>query len=454
VDKSGSMGEGSRGVDRLSLAERAVLEALGTLGPRDSAGVVAFDVEPRVLQPLQPAAAVARALAGRWPIEARGGTRLAPAIELAAGQLEKAGPGRRILIVVTDGFVDEAPLEALRRRLEASRIETVALAVGPDADATALERLTGRGGGVVLRVGEAAQLPGAMRAGLERRRARVERGVIEVHAEALPASLASLGERWPPIAAFAVTRLRPEATAWLRSVQGDTVIAAWQVGAGRVVAVTSGLGAWTLPWLRWEAWPQLAGGLADWVVAVPGAGASALQVSDLPDGLHVELDAQRGGRWSVSEQTTLTVTTPTGRTQTLALAPLAPGRLQATLEATEPGPYALVASGALGVRRTLHLRGSRGEEDGWGESPDVEQWLREGLVQRWEPGTPAASQRPVATGGDTRPDRWLLGLALLLACAGIVADRLPGGVPQATTAAWRAIRRACSRSSRPKPSRS
>ncbi len=180
VDKSGSMGEGSRGVDRLSLAERAVLEALGTLGPRDSAGVVAFDVEPRVLQPLQPAAAVARALAGRWPIEARGGTRLAPAIELAAGQLEKAGPGRRILIVVTDGFVDEAPLEALRRRLEASRIETVALAVGPDADATALERLTGRGGGVVLRVGEAAQLPGAMRAGLERRRARVERGVIEV----------------------------------------------------------------------------------------------------------------------------------------------------------------------------------------------------------------------------------------------------------------------------------
>jgi hypothetical protein len=128
--------------------------------------------------------------------------------------------------------------------------------------------------------------------------------------------------------------------------------------------------------------------------------------------------------------------------------------MQATLEATEPGPYALVASGAPGVRRTLHLRGGRGEEDGWGESPDVERWMREGLVQRWEPGTLAASQRHVATGTDVRPDRWLLGLALLLACAGILADRLPGGAPQAAAAAWRAIRRACSRSSRPKPSRS
>jgi hypothetical protein len=176
VDKSGSMGEGSGGVNRLSLAQRAVLETAQTLAAGDSAGVVVFDVEPRLLLPLAPAAEAGRALAGSWPVQARGGTSLAPAIELAAGQLEAASGGRRILVVVTDGFVDDAPLDALRRRLADARIEVVALAIGPDADATALARLTSPDAGVVLRVDEAAELPRAMSAGLERRRARIERG--------------------------------------------------------------------------------------------------------------------------------------------------------------------------------------------------------------------------------------------------------------------------------------
>ncbi len=87
-----------------------------------------------------------------------------------------------MLVVVTDGFIDDASLAELRARLERARIETIALAVGPDADVNALERLVGAEAGVVLRVNEAAELPLIMRAGLERRRARVERGTIAVDA--------------------------------------------------------------------------------------------------------------------------------------------------------------------------------------------------------------------------------------------------------------------------------
>ena len=180
VDKSGSMGQGSGGVDRFQLAQRAVLETARSLTERDSLGLVVFDVAPRVLIPLGPAPAGTTALERDWRASPNGGTRLAPALDAAIAELERSGAARRILVVVTDGFVDDAPLAELRARLARSRIETIALAVGPDADARALERLVGAEAGLVLRVDQAAELPLVMRSALDRRRARIERGTIAV----------------------------------------------------------------------------------------------------------------------------------------------------------------------------------------------------------------------------------------------------------------------------------
>jgi hypothetical protein len=106
--------------------------------------------------------------------------------------------------------------------------------------------------------------------------------------------------------------------------------------------------------------------------------------------------------------------------------PLAPGRLQARIPEIAPGAYTLVVSGPSGVQRALHLRSSRVDQESWGEAPEVERWLRDGLVRRWDANSPAALR---AEGGALtgNPDRWLLGLALLLFCAGVVVDRLPRG---------------------------
>jgi hypothetical protein len=238
--------------------------------------------------------------------------------------------------------------------------------------------------------------------------------------------LAGRDVRWPAVAAYAVTRLRPEASAWVQSATGDPVIAARQVGAGRVVAVTSGLGSWTPQWLDWIAWPDLAGGLAAWVSGSPGSGQRSLAVSDTPDGLVVEADLQRAGAWAAGAQATLSVVTPGGGSRSLEMHPLAPGRLQARVPETAPGTYTLVVSGPSGVQRALHLRSSRAEQEGWGEAPEVERWLRDGLLRRWDPASRAAT-RPEGRALMANPDRWLLGLALLLFCAGVVADRLPRG---------------------------
>ena len=92
VDKSGSMGATSAGVDRFRLAQRAVIETATMLTDRDSAALVAFDAEPRTLLPLQGAQAFREAVARPWPAQPKGGTRIAPALE-AAVRAARIGSG-------------------------------------------------------------------------------------------------------------------------------------------------------------------------------------------------------------------------------------------------------------------------------------------------------------------------------------------------------------------------
>ena len=421
VDKSGSMGEGSGGVERFQLAQRAVLETARGLGPRDSLGLLVFDVAPRVIVPLGPAADRVAALGRDWRASPNGGTRIGPALEAAIGELERSGTGRRLLVVVTDGFSDDGSNAELHARLARARIETIALAIGPDADVAALQRLFGSGEGQVVRVSESAELPGAMRSGLERRRARVERGVIAVEQrQALPFHPGTLAD-WPAIAAHAVTRSQPAAVVAVQSRQGEPLIAFQRSGRGRVVAVTSGFGAWTPGWLSWREWPLLAGGLADWLSGTSQGRAAALTVSDLPDGLLVEADLPSAAATGDGDPTAIAVTTPTTASQSLRTQAIAPSRVRAMLPDAGAGLYTFVVTTPYGTERRLHLRQRRAESATWGVNPALEGWRAAGLVAMWDP-------RAIATAGDrqrgSRPlDRSLIALALALFLGGVLVDR-------------------------------
>jgi hypothetical protein len=434
VDKSGSMGQGSAGVDRFQLAQRAVLETARGLGERDQLGLIVFDVAPRVLIPLGPAPAGAAVLARAWPASPNGGTQLAPALEAAIAELERSVAARRMLVIVTDGFTDGAPLAGLRARLAASRIEIIALAVGPDADVSALQGIVGPAAGLVLKVEQAAQLPASMRAGLERRRARVERGRIAVEqAQALPFEPGLLKD-WPAVAAHHVTRPQAAATVAVQSERGEPVVAFHRSGRGRVVALTCGLGAWTPQWLRWREWPRLAGGLADWAAGTP-PGAAALQVesgSGGSGGLQVRADMPAGAAGLVLE-----VDTPTTKALALSTEVLAPGRLGADLPDHGPGLYTFVLSTPQGAQRHLHLRRARGENEAWGINPALTAWQAEGLVDAWKPD--AAISPRSAEARQRPPDRSLLALGLALFLAGVLVDRTRGSWPtlRGAVARWR-----------------
>jgi uncharacterized membrane protein len=427
VDKSGSMGEGSGGVDRFALAQRAVLETARGLGARDAIGLLVFDVAPRLLLPLGPAPAGIRALERDWQASPNGGTRLAPALEAAIAELEHAAAGRRLLVLVTDGFIDNAPLSELRARLDRARIETIALAVGPDADVAALQRLVGTQAGLVLRVDQAAELPAVMQAGLERRRARVERGTIAVRQiQALPFS-PGVFKDWPAITAHPVTRARPGASVVVQSQTGEPLIAFQPSGRGRVVAVTCGLGPWVAPWARWRGWPQLAGGLAAWVSGPAPNGAVGVTVSDLPGGLQVEVEAAVEAVGSARSDgagtggVSILVDTPTKQGLPLALDPVAPGRWRTAVADAGPGLYTVLASTPQGTQRQLHLRRERSENESWGTNPALAAWRSAGLIRAWDP---APLPHAPSAGPGLRPaDRSLIGLALALFGAGVVVDR-------------------------------
>ena len=156
------------------------------------------------------------------------------------------------------------------------------------------------------------------------------------------------------------------------------MIAFHRSGQGRVVVVTSGLGSWTPRWLPWREWPLLAGGLTDWISGTPQGG-SALEVSDLADGLLIEADAPAAVNSPDIDRASIAVKTPTGQDRLVTTDNIAPGRLRATLPDTGSGLYTFVVSTSRGTQRQLHLRRNGAENETWGTNPALHVWRNEGL---------------------------------------------------------------------------
>ena len=424
VDKSGSMGATSTGVDRFRLAQRAVIATATMLTDRDSAALVAFDAEPRALLPLQGAQAFREAVAQPWPAQPKGGTRMAPALEAALVQLEPASAQRRIIVLVTDGFVDQQPDSALEARLARAQVELIALGVGPDADMAALARLVPPDRGTILRVAEAAELPSMMRQGLEHRRAPIERGRIAARAkEPLPFQ-SSIRTDWPTVAAYDVTTAAPRSIVHLESERGDPLIASARVGLGQVVAVTPGLGVWTPDWLRWRDWPALAGGLVEWVSSAGSASGLSVAVTDLPRMLRIDVDFASDGEWSEAASGQVRVQHPSGRMIDTPLEASAAGRLSTVIDEPEDGLYTISVIAPDAVRRVVHLRTPRREFGDGRPSADIAVWKQAGLVREWSPAAFQAALNGLPP-SERSPDRAML-LALGLFLLGVLIDRRQG----------------------------
>lgn len=408
LDTSGSMDRRDAGPSRLAVARQAVLETARRLQPDDAVGLLEFAMEPDLVLPIAARPDTDAAIRAASQSPPAGGTRLGPALDEAVTTLAGAVEKQKLLILVTDGYVDKGDFGAIARRIKQAGIDVIALAIGPDADTTALLPLTRINNGQLLRVDRIARLPTLMRHEVDKRRSVTETGHFIPAVSTPPPFLASAVTHWPAFSRYAVTRERPSATVYLRA-QGDPLLAARYAGAGRVAVLTTGLDAWRG---LWDGWPQsgaFAGGLLDWIDAQRGAGDMRVTTHAAGTVLSVETpDSAAAG----TPRTRITVRDPSGETRELPLSAQAPGLYEARINHPIPGRYsAVIRVGDNQVRHDWLYGAVREFMPPASGVQSVTQWLHDGLLRPWQ--APALAGKPVTHGPGT------LRAALLIAATGL-----------------------------------
>jgi Mg-chelatase subunit ChlD len=412
LDTSGSMDRKDNGPSRLALARQAMLESARRLQPDDAVGLLQFAAKPHLILPPAVRRDPVTALREAAYEAPGGGTLIGPALRLAVSTLSGVGLRQKLLVLVTDGYVDKADYGDVAAQIGQAGIDVVALAVGRDADTAALATLTQINNGRLLRVDQIAQLPTLMSHELDQRRSVIASGRFIPAVEAALPFLSRTNAAWPALDAYAVTRERPSATVYLRA-QSDPLFAAGYAGAGRVAVFTASLDDWHAFWSDWPQSSDFAGGVMDWIDSQHGADALHLsarqQGGDLLLTLETPLVAPDGERDS-----RILVRDPTGKTIQQNLLASAPGLYEARLASDIPGRYHAVIR--LGEHQLEHdwFYGGNDEFMQHGTvAGGAPAWMRRGLLQPW-PGAVASGTAADAASGTLRTPMLILVTLLYL----------------------------------------
>ena len=333
IDVSGSMDRVAGSSSRLQIANQAVVSTAKALRPIDRVGLMTFEVSPRQRLPLATRARHGAAIEQAWPGSASGGTRLVPAVLSAIEQLERDDTEQRILVLLTDGFVEEENLDQLARKLQVTTVDLIALIVADEDDRgpDALHQIVTAANGRAMRIADVLQLPTLMRNEIEKARPALvtssSRPVVVSPTPWLP------DVEWPSVEQHLLTRPRDAAEVHLVSASGDALIASMTAGAGRVVAVTTGFSSWTPEWLRFDRWPDFA---ADITAHLAGRDTGRFDIS--VDTVHSLLKVDRVDRQTRSA-IAASLVNPSGEISAVELEPSGPGRLEAGLQLEQAGQY-------------------------------------------------------------------------------------------------------------------
>ncbi len=261
LDHSGSMIDLAGGAPKIAEARASAHQAATFIAShRDQIGIVDFDTAAHTLVPLTSLApgASERAVDARIAtLQASGGTNIYAGLQAGFNALLKSKAPERHLILVTDGIstgADYGPLLALMRR---EKIAAATVALGTDADRKLLAQIASATGGHTYATDNANDLPRILVKETQEsaKPVRVTGRLGVTLSGDSPIVRALIGTQLPALTGNEVVKLKRGAQADLRasgqSAQTDPALAEWQIGTGRVVAWTPGLGApWALSWLK------------------------------------------------------------------------------------------------------------------------------------------------------------------------------------------------------------
>jgi len=451
IDTSGSMEAFGTELAKEELAKEVAASVIDHLGEHDLIGVITFDQEYRWLVPMTEARYRSRVLDEVSRLTAGGGTLMYQPLEAADAALRNSPARLRHVVVMSDGLTDPAPpggdFHTLATRMARDRISLSTVAIGNDADLKFMGNLARWGLGRTYYAKDLYAIPEiftteaflAMRSYLVETRSPLARG------GAAP-TLAGLSAP-PPVDGYVATVAKPGADTALASPRRDPVLATWQYGLGRAVAMTSDDGRrWTSTWQRWPDLARFWSQAVRWTLRDEGSGLYAATTSSGGTG-RVVLDVRRpdGTAWTglaASGQ----VSGPAGAAERVGLTETAPGRYEGAWPASTPGTYAVV----LTARADDAVVGTRIVGLVVPYSPEL----------RPDPGGPAVLSRIVETSGGAflanpadafRPgpgsgsrDAWppLAAIALVALVGEVAVRRIPAladrlGAAAAALVRWR-----------------
>ncbi len=343
VDQSGSM-DG----EKIALAKRAAMEAVGRLTSSDRIGVVAFASDHHWALPLTPCVNRADIRKRIAEIGVGGGTNMYPPLADAAAALCRENTNLRHVVVLTDGQTIPGDFDGLAARMADAGITLSAVAIGSDADLSLLSRLARRTGGRMYHTGSGRALPQILaretiiagRSGLYEQSFTPElRGSAES-----PIVMGITPQEVPPLHGHVITVAKPLASVPLirRTDRGaDPILAHWQAGLGRVVAFTSGMWPrWGRDWAAWPGFPKFWSQAVRW--AARPADSTDFEVTTAVDGDYAKITLSavdpvpllHGGIEAVAR-----VVTPDGAAQLLELRRSGAGQFEGTFPVRNSGSY-------------------------------------------------------------------------------------------------------------------
>jgi Mg-chelatase subunit ChlD len=351
VDKSGSMSDRSGGLQKMEMARQAVLKALEAIPPHDSLGVIAFDAKPVDIATLAPAQNQHDLPTALRRIEPGGSTAIAPAVERAVQWLQAAPVQRRHILLVSDGRSSAADLNRVADAAKDSDVEVSIIAIGEDADRSALTALAGLTGGRAYFPDDLRQLPAlAARDAVQSRGDTTVEESFTMRAPLPHPILAGVNRsQLPSLHGYVISAARPGADTILLSHLDDPLLAAWRLGLGRVAVFTSDLRtAWTTLFRHWAGFAPLWMQTLTWI----SRRSSSQLVTDLletSDGILAEVDVNAAPHGSSDiANVTAHVRGPDGDVRDVLMTPAAPGRFEGRVPGQQTGTYVLDLSARTG----------------------------------------------------------------------------------------------------------
>lgn len=347
LDKSRSM-DGPK----IAMVREAARASLTTLRPIDKIGVIAFDETPQWVVQLSNASDVQRISGLINTITADGGTRIAPAVQMAFEAIKAEHVTRRHIILLTDGVSPPGNLPQLEKQAAADHVTISTIGVGSDVDRSLLEELAREARGKSYFLDDPNKIPQVISGETRDLQASTveERPVKVVRVRPVESIDGIDFSHAPRLLGFAKEKAKNGSEVILRLDSGEPLLVRWQYGLGRVVAFLSDAKArWSADWIHWNAygtlWPQLVRDVShrDRTVraGVRGGaheGESVVYYDVLGDAAKEMTPAGASGPPQVM------VTAPGENPHSVALEETAPGHYEARISGNQRGLYRIVTA--------------------------------------------------------------------------------------------------------------